>query len=333
MSKYSFVEFCVCPNCRGNLKQDCNTLYCLDCNDKFPVHEGIPVLLPRYEPDEKDLRERYHRNYDRLALNFLATDKFTADNVAYRHQALIDFIGKDKRGMRILDIGSSHGLVLRKMQADFKVALEISWDYLEQIPDSADVVGIQGDAESLPFRPGFFDVIIIADILEHLLKPEQLITILEKICTPETQVYVHIPWEENLEPYLHTEYEFSHLRSFNAYNYSNLWNNFYIKRSKFTYPDLRYPLIFSLEKKLPRLIYNWLVWCYFFVPGVSRREYDIRMKRFKALPKREWWLRLFYKPIFRMFEMRYRPAVSPFWKMLARRAFKVFRFVRSGKMN
>jgi SAM-dependent methyltransferase len=293
----------VCPKCRSDLEEEKQALICSNsaCQSIYPIEDGIALLLPDYNEEQV----HYQKNYEAMAKKFLETNKYKDDNVAYRHGELLRFIGRGKKG-RVLDIGSSHGLYLNKIDAEFRVAVDISLSYLRLLSKSTDIVPIQADAEYLPFKPHFFDVIITADLLEHLLKPENMVSTLARICDRSTRVYVHVPWEEDLEPYVNSEWEFSHLRSFNAYKFGSLWASFYIKRCKGTYPNLTIPFIFTLDGKVPRLIYNKLVERYFFKTNVSKADLDWRMKKLKELRKREWWLLWFYKPVFKMFEMRLR---------------------------
>lgn len=301
--KFKYEDFCLCPACRADLKPDRDLYTCLACGKDYPLTDGVLRLMPEYEEDQ---RLRYQTNYEDLAQNFLKVNKYESDNVAYRHKTLLDFIGRNQSGRKVLDIGSSHGLYLSEIEADFKVAFDLADTYLRAVSPDSGITPIQGDAEQLPFKPGFFDLIIIADILEHLLNPEKLIQILSVICTPQSKVIVHIPWEENLEPYLNTNYEFTHLRSFTSFSFGFLWSNFEARRMKQSFPDLRVPYLFRLEGKIPRPLYNALTRRYFFSPGLLQRDMDWRMKRWKDLPRGEWWLKFFFKPIFRMYEMRLR---------------------------
>jgi len=301
----SYSEFCVCPVCQSDLTESPSALRCERCSKTYKTLNGIPRLLPNYDATQ----ERYRQNYEKVASNFLANNKYQADNVSYRHEALLNFIGREHIGRRILDVGSSHALYLADIQADVKVAIDIAETYLKVIPTSVNVIPILADAEQLPFKRGFFDLIIVADVLEHLLNPEMFVQAVVALATEDTRIIVHIPWEENLEPYLHCGYEFAHLRSFNTFNFSQIWNQFHICRSKYTFPDLRYPLLFGLERLLPRSIYNVLVRRYFFTPGVAARDAAWRQRRLESLPKWEWVLLRLFKPVFRMFEMRLRTLV------------------------
>ena len=101
-------------------------------------------------------------------------------------------------------------------------------------------------------------MILISGVLEHILEPEKLVARLATICHPATRVIVNIPWRENLESYRSLDYEFTHLRSFDSYTFSAMWPQFELARRLTHYPNMREPLVFRLEERLPLPIYNWL---------------------------------------------------------------------------
>ena len=295
---YKFSDFCLCPQCLGDLSEAGNALQCRVCTHAYEIRNGIPILLPQYGDGK---RQRYLENYEKIAKDDLQQP--LESNREARHASFLSFVGALK-GRRVLDIGSSHALYLRKTEPAFKVAFDIAFPYLEAIPDSDGLLRICGDAECLPFKAGVFDVIIISDILEHVLSPEKLVARLKLICDRSTRIYVHVPWEESLEPYNGSRYEFSHLRSFEAYTYSELWRGFCIKRSKCSYPNMKYPLLFGLEGKVPRFLYNTLVYYYFHSSSMVKKDFAWRLRRISGLPKWEQSLLRFFKPTFKMFEMR-----------------------------
>ncbi len=295
---HRFAEFCLCPRCGAELWQPDGQLCCVSCAVRYEVRDGIPMLLPSYEDDQK--RYRYLSCYQKLAAEDLHAP--IEVNREARHDALLRFIG-NVRGKKVLDIGSSHALYLRRLDAGFKVAFDLAFPYLNTITNSDNLVRVCGDAEALPFKPGFFDVIIVSDILEHVLVPENLIVRLRAICRRGTRLIIHVPWEENIEPYRESRYEFSHLRTFNAYAFAQLWQGFYIKRARGTYPTLDEPLLFKLQGRIPRRLYNLLVFL-FFENGLSDREFLKRSRWVSELPRRERWLLWFYRPKFMVFELR-----------------------------
>lgn len=277
-----------------------NLIHCKHCGAKYEIRNGIPILIPNYQ---NELHKRYLDSYERLARDDLDTPVELEGERQYRHEAFLDFIGSLK-GKRVLDIGSSNARYLSRVEADFKVAFDIAFPYLNAIPVSSNIACICGDAEFLPFRPGFFDIILLSDVLEHVLDPEKLVEKLALICDEDTRVFVHIPWEEQLESYRNSSYEYTHLRSFNAFNYGQLWRRFYIRRMRETFPDMNYPFIFRLQGKIPLTIYNKLVYRYFFTPDVAEKDFQWRYRKVKELPKNEKWLLWLFKPKFKMFEMR-----------------------------
>ena len=297
---YQYTDFCVCPECSSELSQVGESLQCQSCKKMYEIRNGIPILLPHYEDETK---QRYFENYEKISVDDLKSSLEVRRDI--RHTVLIDFFGNLK-GKRVLDIGSSDAQYLRSMNAAFKVAFDISLPYLNAITTSNELKCVCGDAEQLPFKRGFFDVIIISDILEHLLNPQELVRRVMMLSTRKTQIFVHIPWEENLEQYAHSPYEFTHLRNFNSYTFAQLWAYFEIKRAKSTYPYMLYPLLFQLENKIPYFIYNLLTARYFFSPGVIQKDMDWRAAKIKALPKGDRWLLWFFKPIFKMYELRLR---------------------------
>jgi len=291
-----FLEFCACPDCFSPLAFAGGRLTCTDHGHEFDVRAGIPVLLP-ISSDETD--KRYLANYETIAGDDLV--KPMEGNRPARHEMLRKFIGS-VAGMRVLDIGSSDAAYLRQMDAAVKVALDIAMKYLVAIPRESRVIGVCGNAERLPIKSGYFDVVIVSDVLEHVLHAEKVVEQLLRICKPDTRLIVHVPWEEDLGQYRSATYEFTHLRSFNSYNFGVLFADFYERRSKATYPHLTAPLPYRLYGVLPRALYNWLI----FTQRTRVGSYMTRRwERWVAeLPRREWWLLWFYRPLFRMFEFR-----------------------------
>jgi hypothetical protein len=285
------------------------------------VEDGIAVLLPDYEDD---VRRRYFENYERIAHDDI--EKPFEPHRSYRHKVLRDFVG-DVRGLRVLDLGSSDAAYLREMDAAFRVAVDIALPYLKLVPDVDGLARVCADAEYLPFRPGFFDVIIISGVLEHFLEPERLVARLVDICHPHTRVIVNIPWRENLASYRALDYEFTHLRSFNSYSFAGMWSQFEIVQRLAHYPDMREPLCFRLEERLPLPIYNWLAERYFFRPGNVAREVERRERRLAALPRREWLWRRFYPPVFRILELRLRSEQRSLARRLLQKGAGVSRWV------
>lgn len=291
------LDLCVCPVCLGALEHD-GELRCSACGHPFEVVDGVPILL---DPgDDGPQRQAYRESYERLARDDLVAP--LESDRASRHETLRRFVG-DVHGKRVLDVGASNALFLRTLDADLRVAVDVALPYLQAIPSDVDVLRVCADAERLPFARGAFDVIVISDVLEHVLTPERVVERVASICGPKTRVIVHVPWEEDLRPYESSPYEFTHLRTFEAYTFARFWIGFDVKRERGTYPSLEQPVVFKLRKLLPLRLYNRLVRRYFST-DLGQREYRARSRWIAELPRRERRLLLLYRPKFKMFELR-----------------------------
>jgi SAM-dependent methyltransferase len=301
--QYALTDFCACPNCRGQLSEEPRQLHCAKCSATFDVCDGIPILM---QPPADKVESDYRRCYDRIAKDDLEDP--IVPNKAAAHEVLLDFIG-DVSGRTVLDIGSGPGLYLRKLNCELRVAVDIALPYLLSIDDRDGVIRICADAGRLPFKPAFFDVIIVSDILEHVLDPQTVVESVLRIAGPKTRIIVHVPWEEDLSSYAKMNYEFTHLRSFDSYEIFALFRLFRLRRRRSTYPRMGVPIVFRLEPYMPVFAVNRLFRRYFASEERGRRELKRRQERIKRLPRREWWLLKIYEPTFRLFEFSSRRSI------------------------
>jgi SAM-dependent methyltransferase len=306
------VSLLLCPVCDSRLEFG-SALECTGCQRVYRVVDGIPILLP---PESGALDREYRENYDRIATDDLATP-IVANRELVLHSKLLRFIG-ETRGASVLDIGSAYGSHLQELEAARKVAVDLALPYLLRIPPESVTVRVCGDAEALPVNVGAFDVVIVADVLEHLLDPEKLVARLARDCRPDTRIIVHIPWRESLTQYEDSPYRFVHLRSFDEYSFRLLFQQFRVVRERNSLPILNEPMIFRLKGKLPRRFYEELVRAYFRT-SLATTESRRRDRWIAELPNRERWLLWFYEPTCRMFELRLQHKTRR-WERLTARA-------------
>lgn len=203
---------------------------------------------------EGDIFWRYISCYEKIALDDLENP--LEKRKEYRHNELVKFIG-DVHNLRILDVGSSQGLFLKKINAKFKIAFDISFHYLKEV-DKTFMMPILGKAESIPFKNNSLDIIVCSDVLEHVLYPERVIAEFQRILKNKGKLYVVVPWKENLSSYeiYKGKYEFTHLRSFDKnYIYTLLYNLKIIRMKGIIPKKILFPLIFG--KRIPK-INKWL---------------------------------------------------------------------------
>lgn len=291
------ADFIACPACFSAVDDADDVLRCTSCHATYPFVDGIPVLLPPYDDD---VRRRYLDNYERMA----EADIDNAFEVVReaRHAELLKFVG-DVSGSRVLDIGSSQAIYLRELAAKFKLALDIALPYLHAIPVDADIALVCGDAERLPFLPGSFEVIVVADVLEHVLDPHALASQVHRIATKETRIIVEVPWEEDVTGYADDSWEFSHLRTFNLFSFSTIWSRFEIVRMRDSLPRLDTPLFLEGRRGIPLWLLNRLRLRYHH-GHLGEADFDWRTRRRLTLPHGSRLLLRYSRPRFRQFELR-----------------------------
>jgi uncharacterized protein len=52
----ALLKILACPACRGSVKLEGNKIICADCGKRYPVKDGIPVML--VEESESPLPEK-----------------------------------------------------------------------------------------------------------------------------------------------------------------------------------------------------------------------------------------------------------------------------------
>jgi ubiquinone/menaquinone biosynthesis C-methylase UbiE len=103
-------------------------------------------------------------------------------------------------GNRILDIGcGAGGLIeeIRKIDDTRIIGLDIAFSQLKfAIRQGGEV--IQADALKLPFHKRSFDIIIAADVLEHVPDPGNLLRETRRVLTEEGELLIGIPCDHNI---------------------------------------------------------------------------------------------------------------------------------------
>ena len=97
---------------------------------------------------------------------------------------------------KVLDVGCSSGYLCKeyKDRGCYVVGVEISDAAAKVAKQHCDQVLI-GDVEEMtfPFSPGFFDVSVFADVLEHLKRPDLTLSRLRRFLSPTGVVISSIP--------------------------------------------------------------------------------------------------------------------------------------------
>jgi len=182
-------------------------------------HDGIPVFS---HPDA------YTENYERIADDHLTSMRQTGNNPFIQEhlwremeQSTADLARTyAPDGGRVLDVGVGLGRTLSLLPPSLKRhGMDISLGYLAE----ARAQGIEvcySRVEDTPYLPGLFDVVICADVLEHVLDLNLACSRILSVLKDGGVLVARVPYRENLAAYLDPgyPYRFAHLRNFDEHS-------------------------------------------------------------------------------------------------------------------
>jgi 2-polyprenyl-3-methyl-5-hydroxy-6-metoxy-1,4-benzoquinol methylase len=161
------------------------------------------------------------------------------------HQKIVHYIGKNKK---VLDVGCSEGLLSQRMHQNncTVVGIEVDNEAALKAKSYCKEVVIE-DVESVSLNPqylNYFDVIIFADILEHLKDPLEVLRTFKSYLNDEGYIIISVPnianWKIRLQLLLgnfeYQEYgilDSGHLRFFNENSAKKLVNSAGFEISEF----------------------------------------------------------------------------------------------------
>lgn len=100
------------------------------------------------------------------------TELYTGKSTEYYSHLRLDVAELVPEGNnRILDVGCGRGTLLAYLRESGKASLTVGVDILESEPPIDRYFRADIETFELPYPPGYFDVIICADVLEHLIFP------------------------------------------------------------------------------------------------------------------------------------------------------------------
>lgn len=130
------------------------------------------------------------------------------------------------RGGRILDVGCASGGLLAHLEplAGFRAGIELSREAADAAGRIADHVVCGGiDDDSIDFPPGSFDVVVCADVLEHLSDPAAALRRVVGWTAPGGAVVVSVPNIANLQSRLRL------LRGVWRYEACGIWDSGHLR--------------------------------------------------------------------------------------------------------
>jgi 2-polyprenyl-3-methyl-5-hydroxy-6-metoxy-1,4-benzoquinol methylase len=105
------------------------------------------------------------------------------------------FLGRDDlRGLRVLDVGCSGGIVAAELRANGAAVVGIDIDRPGVTTAAAtfgdEVDFVLADSEDLPLTDGSFDVVVCNHIYEHVVDPDRLFAELRRVTRPGGALYL-----------------------------------------------------------------------------------------------------------------------------------------------
>jgi len=153
---------------------------------RFETRLRLPVEMPIFGRSSDEL----HRRYSEQAC---ARGAEIAGTLA---------VEADVRGKRALDVGCGEGgvAVAFAQRGSHVVAIDNSEDNVRKTAqllagfgDNTSVAALRMDAHELAFSDTSFDVVVLADLLEHVSDPQRVATEVVRLLRPGGLLYVSVP--------------------------------------------------------------------------------------------------------------------------------------------
>jgi len=138
---------------------------------------------------------------DHLARNYPIDDYYERSPLPIRliesgRLAIIrDFVG-EREGMRIAEVGSGGGHVLRMFKKSKLTAIDVSDVFLDTARKNLkgyDVSFVKGEIDKLDPLPTGFDRVICTEVLEHTLDPRAILAAIHRMLAPGGRTVITVP--------------------------------------------------------------------------------------------------------------------------------------------
>ena len=177
------------------------------------------MIETRLPADPSPLEEEYRRLYASIAERDLESPFQSTALIAQRAEldlSRLVALRPDAANLKLLEVGPGRGdfyAHARKAFAEVTVT-DLVPHYLERIDGARRVVA---DVQDMPFDDGEFDVIVMCDVLEHVLRPIDALLSAGRALRDGGLLYIRSPYKEESLDYaqlLGCPYPAVHLRTF-----------------------------------------------------------------------------------------------------------------------
>jgi uncharacterized protein YbaR (Trm112 family)/SAM-dependent methyltransferase len=188
-----------CPHCHAiklTLSQEKpgdQEIICLECDNNFPIVDGIPVLIRNDNqlfPPSSYQKSKTKRK-TRLKISKLIPDPSVNLSRKKNSKAFIDNIETDGTS-QVLVIGSGQQKGTNSFYSDKKT----TYVYCDVAMKSE--VDLFCDAHELPFVDKTFQGVIITAVLEHVLYPQDVVKEIYRVLSDEGIIYSEVPFMQHV---------------------------------------------------------------------------------------------------------------------------------------
>ena len=171
----------------------------------------------------------YLLNYDAICRDDIRVPK----TPTVVKEILRDLIAERSGGI-VCDLGCGDGYIIKNIDADIKVAVDIAYPYLQNLPN--DIIRIYGPVESVPLDMRSIDTVICTDVLEHVLSAEMVASEINCLVKSDGNILLAFPYKQDLSVYdlpeykkNQKQYKYVHLRSIDDEFIAKIFPRFKVK--------------------------------------------------------------------------------------------------------
>ena len=223
------TEILCCPDCRGDLEITSPPLglRCPSCDAAFSSCNGIFTMFRKADLLDVEFT-KYREAYEEQAKRDLVFSPADVTQWSWL-EMLSGFMGRSEDRL-VLDIGSADGK-LGELISGRVICFDISLTYMKSA-SAKGMTAVAGRAEALPFKR-IFDRVVLSNILEHVSNPETIMEQIQNVLKPSGDLYVIVPYKEDLSWYENGAALDPHLSRFDFPRIQGLLKGFRITRHKF----------------------------------------------------------------------------------------------------
>jgi SAM-dependent methyltransferase/uncharacterized protein YbaR (Trm112 family) len=205
----------VCPHCQSSLRLtdvkrgdsltvEDGTLVSEQCNQEFPIVNGVPRFVPR---------ENYASGFGLEWTKHARTQYDSYSRVPLSERRFFDQTHwpRDLSGQVVLEVGSGSGRFTEQAAATGATVVSFDYSYAVDANQNSNgrhpnVLVVQADVFAMPFRPSTFDKLFCFGMLQHTPDPARAFAALPGMLKPGGMLCADIYSVALLRTFLHTKY-------------------------------------------------------------------------------------------------------------------------------